>query len=597
MKRFIIILSGFTVFSFVVSILATLCLGKIPELLPSSVASYKFLNGLFCFIHCIPSIIATGFIIGWSSQFGLCYDKFKNRFSSEIFNCFKKVFLSSILCVFIVTFCVQVIEPTIQSKLKWHKERIELFKEYKKVSSYLFEQKEYKLSFDYAKLALHLNPYDKESNNLLRKAEIEANKDSSIYVSKKEKSIVKLDKIKLIEPYTTYQLLLKAKDCLDNKDYFAAHYFSQVAINASSSKDINVASLKDISNIAWNYISNAQESELTEEQKIYLKKLEGYKSLLSGDNLKAYYIYKTLSLKSRELSIDPDVVRYLKIAEENLVNDYFYIDETFNLKEFEVSNDVYFKLKNYDNTTSVFFIKGITPVKSNDGFIQYLRGVYIYTLDQNGKYKDGKYVSYAKMKVVEAKNIEGFENKNIKQVPFLMFNSVDRNKDGIINKMITKGGYNPSKEVNYLILPIDYKDFKNIINISNDFNFMNIGSLFSFAKSADEYGFSKDIIYKAIFDKLFYPFFILVLFILLGYIAWNGRLDENALFKFKWILVFPCFFASIHVMYNLLLTVFRLFNFTLVGYLGNTNGLILGVVVYIVLLIIVSVSFLSRKKY
>ena len=72
---------------------------------------------------------------------------------------------------------------------------------------------------------------------------------------------------------------------------------------------------------------------------------------------------------------------------------------------------------------------------------------------------------------------------------------------------------------------------------------------------------------------------------------------ENKMFKFKWIIVFPIFAAAFLVIYHIMLVLFHFINYSILGLIGNNFALILGCIFYIVLLFVVSVLFLSRKKY
>ena len=376
-----------------------------------------------------------------------------------------------------------------------------------------------------------------------------------------------------------------------------------MAIDASSPKDINVPALKDISAVAWNHISQAQAEKITEEQKIYAKKVEGYSALISGDFLKAYYIFRTLSLKSKALSVDPDVVRYLNIANEKLEEEYFFIDETFNLQGFETVNNVHFSIRNNDGTTSVYFIKGVTPVADSASLVQYLRGLSIFVIDYDGKYKLGKYVPYAKMSSLstdffdaESKKLIGITD-SIKEIPYIMVNSVDRNKEGVIHKPIRKGGYGRYFEENFVLLPIPYEDFDLVKQASADLDSMNIISLFKFMNKATFFGYSQEVVCQTLLDRILYPLFVLVLLVFIAYTAWNGRLLEDKLFKFKWVLVFPIFACSFHIIYNILFVLFRFVNYGFLSLVGIDFALVVGIIFYILLLFIISLLFLSRKTY
>ena len=540
MKRTYIITIVFTVFSFLLCLCYGFFFAAIPKVVSLSENSYRFFFGLKTFIHILPAILGTGLLVGWSVGFGANQSGSKVRFSNAMFGRYKKVLILSLVSVFILTISTEVFEPALNKKLNYYQDRLELMGEYKRVAAKLFAQGDAELAFEYAKLANEIDPTNEDVQKLMIASELAANKTQDVpkvSVSKKIKKIEKFqNRILPEEPYSVFKLLITAQQCLDKEDWFGAHYYAQMAIDASSPKDINVPALKDISAVAWNHISQAQAEKITEEQKIYAKKVEGYSALISGDFLKAYYIFRTLSLKSKALSVDPDVVRYLNFANEKLEEEYFFIDETFNLQGFETVNNVHFSIRNNDGTTSVYFIKGVTPVAESASLVQYLRGLSIFVIDYDGKYKLGKYVPYAKMSSLstdffdaESKKLIGI-NDSIKEIPYIMVNSVDRNKEGVIHKPIRKGGYGRYFEENFVLLPISYEDFDLVKQASADLDSMNIISLFKFMNKATFFGYSQEVVCQTLLDRILYPLFVLVLLIFIAYTAWNGRLLEGKLF-------------------------------------------------------------------
>ena len=607
MKRTYIITIVFTVFSFLLCLCYGFFFAAIPKVVSLSENSYRFFFGLKTFIHILPAILGTGLLVGWSVGFGANQSGSKVRFSNAMLGRYKKVLILSLVSVFILTISTEVFEPALNKKLNYYKDRLELMGEYKRVAAKLFAQGDAELAFEYAKLANEIDPTNEDVQKLMIASELAANKTQDVpkvSVSKKIKKIEKFqNRILPEEPYSVFKLLITAQQCLDKEDWFGAHYYAQMAIDASSPKDINVPALKDISAVAWNHISQAQAEKITEEQKIYAKKVEGYSALISGDFLKAYYIFRTLSLKSKALSVDPDVVRYLNFANEKLEEEYFFIDETFNLQGFETVNNVHFSIRNNDGTTSVYFIKGVTPVAESASLVQYLRGLSIFVIDYDGKYKLGKYVPYAKMSSLstdffdaESKKLIGI-NDSIKEIPYIMVNSVDRNKEGVIHKPIRKGGYGRYFEENFVLLPIPYEDFDLVKQASADLDSMNIISLFKFMNKATFFGYSQEVVCQTLLDRILYPLFVLVLLVFIAYTAWNGRLLEDKLFKFKWVLVFPIFACSFHIIYNILFVLFRFVNYGFLSLVGIDFALVVGIIFYILLLFIISLLFLSRKTY
>ena len=113
---------------------------------------------------------------------------------------------------------------------------------------------------------------------------------------------------------------------------------------------------------------------------------------------------------------------------------------------------------------------------------------------------------------------------------------------------------------------------------------------------AEKYGFCPEVYGQAMMNRVFYPLWILIIFILLAGFGWNNRIDPNKYFKLSWALAFIPFIL-LSLMFNKMMTfLFRLINYVLLGGIGISGGLMAGLVLYVILLISVSVFFVSRHS-
>lgn len=593
--------------SFIVCIILGYTAIKTPELLQISVKSYKFFAGTKLFCKILPAITATAAIIGWTLDFGSNQDGCRTRFSDKIFWHFKRVLIASLIFVATILFFNEIILTSCASKMKKMENLPNLLKEYQHHSQILYENQNYEEAYQYAILASNLNPSDSVTQELLLKTELAAKQNVKKSFEKKSFSEVKVQTLNT-QPYTSYTLLLKARDCLKKQDYFNAHYNAQLALQAASPQDINISELKSIAAKSWNMLNQGKKQGTTEEQKIYAKKFEGYTSLLEGDYLKSYYIFKTLSMQSKRLSIDPDIVRYLKISETNLEQNCFFTDETINLQGFETYSEVYFSLFNKANaSTSLFFIRGITSTGKDAASSQYLRGVTLVNLDEKGNYRSGFYIPYAKMTSLQTKNLaddlkkEFFIDEAIKEVPYIFVKSVDRTKEGISTKPELKGGYE-SKDIksNFklenLILPIEYSDFALLKKATSGPETMDLISLFNFIEKTEDYGFSHEIFEQNLMNRLLFPLFILGMFIILAVIAWNCRTTAESVFKFRWIIMIPLLMLTFTGLYNILITIYKLANYGLFAIFSHHRAIISGIIMYSLIFILSSLVFVSCRN-
>lgn len=614
-RKVFVICVSFIIFIFLLCILLGFFVFKIPELIDSSTKIYKFLNGLKYFFEIIPAGLATGLLIGWSFDFGINPDGSRLRFSNAMFNRYKHVVVDSLIVVFIVTLVMEFALPSVKTQMNKYSNLPILQKEYKNFAESLFEQGRYNLSYEFSKIAYDINPLDKESSDLLDKSELaskHSRKKNNFVDSEdvKESTGVIGDKVnygykdtiihtELKEPYNTFSLMKTAKDCLNKKDWFGAHYYAQTAIIAASSRDINLIELKQIAATAWNEISQAKYLGTTDDQKIFAKKLNGYNALIENDNLKAYYIFRTLSLSSKKVSLDPDIIRYLSISEERLQREYFFTDETLNMQGFESSNSVYFKIDKKNGNKDIYFIKGVTNTESTSGLVQYLRGLSIFKVDRNGNYISGIYTPYAKMISIstdiftdEMKELLEIDS-SIKSVPYILLNSVDRNLENKICRPQLKKGYDDTIIDNYIILPIDFNDFSLLKEASNGIDSMKLNSVYRFTSLATKYGFSKKVCLQALINRLLFPLFFLICMIFVGIGAWHGRIPPNSVFKFKWLIVFPFFYIIFYYLYKFLNVVFELVNYSLLNMVNKSFVFLVALIVYFSIFFVSSIIFLG----
>ena len=606
-----------TVTCIFLTLIASLVLGftasNIPELISHTVKNYKLCLALSFFCKFLPAVLSTSFVLGWSFDFGENYQGSRERFSAAMINRYKFILLSALSIVLVLTLFSEIVVPEVNRKKEAYIEMPKLSREYKRFARNLYETERYEMSREYARLAVELDPSDKDAISIMDKAEIAAKKIETVasksnVIDMTELLPSKIDltvasksknaKTTISEPYA---LLLQAEECLKNEDYFNAHFLCQEAIRLTNKKDVNYSRMRQVAATAWNEISKTKFAGTTEEQEIFAKKLEGYGALLENDNLHAYYVFKHLYESGKKLALDPDVERYLEIAEARLEKQYFFTDETINLQSFESSHNIRFKIDHKDGTSDVYFIKGITATGKKANLTQYLRGLCIYTIDEKGNYLSGSYTPYAKLKEISTSIFDASTKRqldieeNIKTVPYIILNSVDRLQEGKINSAIPVKGENRF-ENGFIILPIEFSSFEILKDISKGINNISLNSALKFVKMADKYGFARETYLISIFNRLLYPIFILIFLITLAIGAWHGRLPPNSVFKFKWIIVFPIFIVVSYGLYQFVYFGFKMINCSILGIAGPNASFIAGSILYALLFIIMSVSFCSCKN-
>lgn len=608
MKKNIIVLSFILIFSLIVCLIIGFVLNVPFEVSKNSVFLYKILTGLELFVKYLPVFIIASFILTFSVHFGQHCEGSIVRFSQAMVERFKKIMIFSLMLTFIITMSNEVFGTLINRKKQSIIESQKILNEYLKVGNNLFNNGFYERAKRYGNVALTLQPNSKEAVDLIDRAEVEIQRNENsnlrfkIYESVEDAE--KVDKV-VINPEQineVYSYYLKAKDAYDKKEWFNAHFFAETGISLATPKDPNLEDLKKISNSAWNNLSEYHNLEKNEEQQIFDKKYEGYLALVQKDDLKAYYLFKQLYMSSRQMQSDPDVKFYLEIAENRVNEKSFFIDETFELESFENANDIYFACNYNDGTKDLVYFKGMTCVQETGNSVQYLRDLTIITIDNEGNFYRKMNVPYAKVLPVSVKNIPpsvkqlmGIED-DVESIPYLMLKSIERERENSeVFPVYTYSDGSVGNKPEYLLLSMPYEHFLMLENFKNNVTSIPLPQLLKLAKISEQYGFLEEMFTQSCLDRLFYPIWILILFLLISTFAWNNRVGSGQYFKLTWVFAFPEFLLISYVFYKLSMFIFKLINFTLLGVFGFLNACISALIFYLVMMVLAGVKFLACK--
>jgi hypothetical protein len=245
----------------------------------------------------------------------------------------------------------------------------------------------------------------------------------------------------------------------------------------------------------------------------------------------------------------------------------------------------------------------MTTVASTGNSIQYLRALTIVSVSRAGEVFRTMTVPYAKVLPVSVKTLTpttkalmGIDD-NIESVPYIMLKSVGRDSPEIHNEpLYTYQNGETAMTPEYILLSIPYEDFLLLENSTSTPESMSLPSLIKLVRMAEKYGFCTEVFGQALMNRLYYPLWILVIFILLAGFGWNNRIGANQYFKFSWAFAFIPFILISMLFNKMMMFLFRLVNYVLLGGLGISGGMTAGLVLYIVMLICASVFFVSRRS-
>ena len=611
MKKFFPAFFSYSIFA--AAAVWTVCFFLLPQepVAQGSELAYKTTNALCSLFEFLPSILLTAFLLACSISFSATGDSAKTRFSAEIAKTFRKLLIAALVISFVASIGTLVLLPFEKSKKVIMQEIPGLLAEYKSMVNIYRLQKNPAAAIQYIKRAVFLAPNNQELKTLERQVEAELKEIEAQKRDERNKSYAETDfnsggkSFFAVEEgkMSPQQMLKKAEELFSDKDFFGAHYLSIQAERLFSPDDAQLERAKELAKSAWAKLQAAQREELTAGNIFFAKKMQGYIQLTSGNFEEAYYIFHDLSQEDARKARDPDVVRYLTEARERLLENYFFIDETYDVSRFESAKNVQFSVHKKNGESDVFLIRGVTDVEGTGGSLRYLRGLTICSFDQFGKFKYKMTTPYAKMKAVSVRNLPAEIQGQLaldsaaKSIPYLQLRSVDRSSREHKNEPIyTFKDQSHGEGENQIFVPIPYQDFTLIARASQGNGNLNPFNLNRLARKAPDYGYSSEVFSVESLDRIFYPFMLLIIMIFVATIAWNYRLSEGAIFKFKWIFILPSLNVVFYFTERLVAYLIKLLNLVFITMTGTRLALLAGIAVYIMLLFAVSALFLSRKK-
>ena len=257
-------------------------MSSVPSTVPqSSVFVYRLMTGLQNFGKYIPGVAITGFTVSCSVHFGRNAEGSTERFSKAMMDRFKIVMIVSISIAFFLTICSEVLGLLTTNKKASIINRPKIVNEYINVGNKLFDNGYYERAMNYAEAALKLSPNEKKALDLKDRSDVEINRARTsnirfkLYESVEEAEKVDHVVIDAEQINEVYKLYEQAQAAYDNKEWFNAHYYSELGIKLATPKDPNLEELKKLSTAAWNNLTEYHDLAKNEGQLIFEKKYQG----------------------------------------------------------------------------------------------------------------------------------------------------------------------------------------------------------------------------------------------------------------------------------------------------------------------------------
>lgn len=574
------------------------------ELIAPYLVSYRIRTGVLLFVTYMPALQISGLLLGYAIAFKAHAGDQVDRWSSLLIDYLKGAFALCIFCLAAYFIMAEGVSPLLRNKQSSATNRSVDYREFVTVAGASLalndpENAEFRLL-----AALQIWPKSAEATKLMDRCQYlraerspnategtgEGTAEGAKEGSAATDGVSKEPGARDDKGITALQALDRSDAASKKHDYFNAHYYAMLAWRLARDTDPNKALALRKAAEAWNHVSEGSD-KFTEQGDLarYQTKRAGYEAIQNGDYLKAYYIFLAEYEKEKAAKkggIDPDVERFLEVARKGLLESFFFIDETANIRLFESARDVFFVNRRSDDTVDAVFIRGMTFMRTAGKDVAYLRDLEIARLSRDGKTVWRISVPYAKMFPFE---------RDGQSRPELILHAVDRNRVGEDVLPAVIEGALPPQERSVLLLDMPYRDLDLIVAANRGPQGMSLAEMFLISKKAEKYGFSRDLYQREIINRIAEPFLILILSIYALILGWKYRLGKNSFFRAWWALAIPLFpiitlFAIETVRY-----LARLCIVAFVG-LAPESALVPTIIFLTVCFLIVSISFFAQRS-
>jgi hypothetical protein len=382
------------------------------------------------------------------------------------------------------------------------------------------------------------------------------------------------------QPMDAAEALSLGEAALGEERYFDAHWLATVAERIAKPGSPEVVSAARLAGRAWNAVQslapNARESRL---YSIFRLKQSGYEAMISGDWIRAYYIFQELSGLSPE---DPDAANFFIQSERGAQEIAFFIDEI--------------EAAAGETLTGAVFSLPVERVNGRPGrgalrfsglsvFPDYAYGIGLefMSFDSEGRPASRLEAPYAKILPMRL---------GTRPRALILMQALDRHDRNRRWEPVWTAGSAPSAGTQ-LLLDISYEDFLLLSQVRRGAGNLQMGELFTAARSLGSGGYIPEVFEAEMINRLSVPLFFLPMAILAVIIGWRYRAKKRPRYLFIPMLpLLPLVFNGLVYLYRNILNTLGVWA---VVSLGFSTALIL-CIAGLALLFILSLILLAAQR-
>jgi hypothetical protein len=374
------------------------------------------------------------------------------------------------------------------------------------------------------------------------------------------------------QPMNASDAIAMGETALREGRMFDAHWLATLGGRLAKKNSLESTKAAQLAARAWNQIESLQPTRAQREAfAIYRLKRSGYEAMVSGDWIRAYYIFKELlTLTPR----DPDAENYFKASEKGTKEVAFFIDE-MEISLGETLTGVVFTLPgslNREKERSVLRVSSFSTLPD----FAYGTGIEFMVFDSQSRLLLSLQAPYAKFLPITLDD---------QPQVLIMMRALDRNdKNKRWEPTWHAQGKTPySPDTAQIILNVSYETFLMLSEMRQRLPSLYINALFAASAIAGETGYIAEVFEAEILNRLGACLFFLPMAVIVLIIGWNLRAKNSP--RYLFVLSIPVLPLVFNGMTHLYRTVLNTVGISLIVNLGFSVALI-------VFIVILSLSFI-----
>jgi predicted secreted protein len=373
-------------------------------------------------------------------------------------------------------------------------------------------------------------------------------------------------------PLNTAEALALADRALREERFYDAHWLANLGRRLAGPGSADAAEAVRLAGIAWNAVSSLEpNARELETYALYHLKRDGYEAMVSGDWIRAYYIFKELIEKTPG---DPDTVNFMAMSEQGVAGVAFFTDEI--------------KLALGDVLTgAVLSLPGASG------------GRVVLRLSSLSTFPDFSFGQELELAAFDAAGRPDYQvtAPYVKILPFtlgteprllLLMRALDREDERIRREPVWTGNEGPETGNVQMILDMSYEELLLAGRVLQGMDNLSMGDLFTAAVVLGDYGYVPQVFQAEILRRVAEPALFLPIAILGIVIGWRYRAKKRPRYiGFPMLGVIPLVFHGGVYFYRSLIGALNIFAVLSAGFSMALPLLIAGMILLFLLSLII----------